>query len=297
MTIRKFTAGIFLVASLGACAPAEQAPESNAPPGDSSAAPLETPADPGTAVLPTEAPSIWGLVTAIGPGRTLMIEENPSLKSGSAKAHVKVPENTEIWDRGSGARRSFEDIRQGGTVSAWFTGPVAESYPVQATARVIVIESAVPRDTTTKVSTIEPKGFGPIRVGMTVAEAERAVGAPLAMLGPKMEPCYYVSSGDRPGVAFMIIEGRVARIDVHQQSIVRTAEGAGIGDTQARIQSLYPGRVEVQPHKYVEGRYLIVRPAAAADSGYRVIFETDGKKVSRFRAGRLPEVRWVEGCS
>jgi CubicO group peptidase (beta-lactamase class C family) len=144
---------------------------------------------------------------------------------------------------------------------------------------------------------VDPMGFGPIRVGMTVAEAERALGSPLPLLGPKMEPCYYVTPKDRPGLAFMIFEGRVARVDVHQQSIVRTAEGAGIGDPEDHIQSLYPGRVEVQPHKYTEGRYLIVRPAAPADSGYRIIFETDGTQVTRYRAGRLPEVGWVEGCS
>ncbi|MEO5618724.1 MAG: DUF3221 domain-containing protein [Candidatus Eisenbacteria bacterium] len=245
-------------------------------------------------MMPTEAPSIWGVVTAIGPERTLVIEENPAVQAGSPKAHVRVPNDVAIWDRGSGARRSFEDLRQGGTVSAWFTGPVAESYPVQATARAIVIESAVPRDSTV---TVNPKGVGPIRVGMTVTEAERALGLALPLLGPKMEPCSYVSSKDRPGVAFMIIEGRVARVDIHQHSIVRTAEGAGIGDTEARIHSLYQGRVEVQPHKYVDGRYLIVRPAVLADSGYRVIFETDGRQVTRYRSGRLPEVRWIEGCS
>jgi len=233
----------------------------------------------------------------IGPERTLRIEENPAEESGAAKAHVKVPNDVAIWDRGSGARRTFEDIRERVMVSAWFTGPVAESYPVQATAKAIVIERIPAPSSTPKGLTVDAMGFGPVRVGMTVAGAERALGIPLPLLGPKMEPCYYVASQDRPGLAFMIIEGRVARIDIQQQSKVQTAEGAGIGDTEDRIRTLYPDRVEVEPHKYVEGRYLIVRPAAATDSGYRIIFETDGKQVTRYRAGRLPEVRWVEGCS
>ena len=36
---------------------------------------------------------------------------------------------------------------------------------------------------------------------------------------------------------------------------------------------------------------------ATADSAYRLIFETDGQRVTEYRAGLLPAVEWVEGCS
>ncbi len=62
-------------------------------------------------------------------------------------------------------------------------------------------------------------------------------------------------------------------------------------------QQLYPGQVSISPHKYVDGHYLIVTPSAPADSTYRLVFETDGKLVTRFRSGKMPEVTWVEGCS
>jgi hypothetical protein len=78
---------------------------------------------------------------------------------------------------------------------------------------------------------------------------------------------------------------------------VATAEGARIGDTEARVQELYPGRVTVSPHKYTDGRYLIVRPAAASDTTHLLVFETDGRVVQRFRAGQKPQVEYVEGCS
>jgi hypothetical protein len=35
----------------------------------------------------------------------------------------------------------------------------------------------------------------------------------------------------------------------------------------------------------------------SASAGKEIVFETDGKRVTMFRAGRLPEVEWVEGCS
>lgn len=146
-------------------------------------------------------------------------------------------------------------------------------------------------------STAHASGFGPVRAGMTLAEAEQALGAPLAPLGSLTEPCHYVAVDGHPGLTFMVIDGRIARLDVRQQGTARTAEGAGIGDAEERIYALYPGRVEVQPHKYVDGHYLIVTPEAPADSTYRMIFETDGKRVTSYRTGRLPEVGWVEGCS
>jgi hypothetical protein len=75
---------------------------------------------------------------------------------------------------------------------------------------------------------------------------------------------------------------------------IPTAAGARIGDTEARIKSLYEGRVTTTPHKYVKGgHYLTVTPA---DTSYRIVFETNGKKVTSFRSGRVPEVEQVEGC-
>ena len=61
---------------------------------------------------------------------------------------------------------------------------------------------------------------------------------------------------------------------------------------------MYPPR-EVAAHKYVAGgHYLTFVPDDPADADLRLIFETDASsKVTQFRAGRLPEVAYVEGCS
>jgi len=75
---------------------------------------------------------------------------------------------------------------------------------------------------------------------------------------------------------------------------VATTEGARIGDSEDRIESLYPGQVKVMPHKYTAGHYLVVTPARGGDN--RIVFETDGEKVVRYRSGREPAVEYVEGC-
>jgi hypothetical protein len=94
----------------------------------------------------------------------------------------------------------------------------------------------------------------------------------------------------------MVVDGRIARVEVFDSTVV-TNHGARIGDTEATIDSLYPHRVTVTPHKYTEGHYLLVAPRDSTDSGLELVFETEGGRVTQYRAGRLPEVEYVEGCS
>jgi hypothetical protein len=139
---------------------------------------------------------------------------------------------------------------------------------------------------------VSERGVGPVRVGMSVNEAEAALGAPL--LRPRsLADCAYVRPSQGPaGLSFMVVQGRIARIDVDSATVATTA-GARVGDSEARVRALYGERLIVSPHKYVEGHYLTVTPR---DTGHRVVFETDGQRVTRYRAGRLPEVKWVERC-
>lgn len=151
--------------------------------------------------------------------------------------------------------------------------------------------------------TVYLRRVGPVRIGMPLAEVRRVLGNPQARLetsmpGQSPEECSYVRSSALPeGIGVMFAGGRVVRIDVFGPNI-RTASGAGIGDTEEKIKSLYPDRISVGPHKYEpEGHYLKFLPADAADQGYGIIFETDGKKVTSFRTGTRTAIALVEGCS
>jgi hypothetical protein len=150
--------------------------------------------------------------------------------------------------------------------------------------------------------TLRHDGVGPLRVGMTAREAEGALGHfRLIRVDPAAPAdsmaCGYGMSVRLPaGVRVMMEGARVVRVQV-DSGTVATAEGARIGDTEARIQQLYPGRVTVQPHKYTNGHYLVVRPAEPSDTTHLIIFEMDGRVVQRFRGGRKPQVEYVEGCS
>jgi hypothetical protein len=142
--------------------------------------------------------------------------------------------------------------------------------------------------------TMSESGWGPIRAGTSVGAARTALGGQLAE--PANRECDHVRPPGGPaGVLLMVVGGQVARVEVSDSAVATTA-GARIGDTEARINQLYSSRVQTTPHKYTDGHYLTVR-GSGADSVHRLVFETDGQRVTRYRGGRMPEVEWVEGCS
>ena len=146
--------------------------------------------------------------------------------------------------------------------------------------------------------TVDFTGVGPVRADMTLEEARAALGAGTTLPAPAEPECDYTyRNGTRDGIAFMVVQGKIARVDISDSSVA-TAAGARIGDDEARIRALYGERVRVEPHKYTDGKYLIVPRGTGADTLYRLIFETDSAgRVTEYRAGRMPEVRWIEGCS
>jgi hypothetical protein len=93
---------------------------------------------------PSGSPSIRGTVTSVSPlaaQGVILVEERPQDRAGSDKASVTVNAATRIY-RGrvsASTKGSFSDLHNGQLVEVWFAGPVLTSYPVQATASVILI--------------------------------------------------------------------------------------------------------------------------------------------------------------
>ncbi|HEX8189575.1 MAG TPA: hypothetical protein VF586_14560, partial [Pyrinomonadaceae bacterium] len=85
-------------------------------------------------------------------------------------------------------------------------------------------------------------GFGPVKIGMTLSEASRALGVRVTRgAGYDGDDCYYATpGGDFKGIAFMMNGTRVVRIDVESGDYM-TDRGAKIGDTEERVKRLYKG--------------------------------------------------------
>ena len=92
---------------------------------------------------PTSPPSIEGRVTAVDRAGerigSIRVEANPAETSGSDKAVVRITQATAIVR--DSVRTDFGSLAPGQWVRVWFIGPVRESYPVQADAALVQIDS------------------------------------------------------------------------------------------------------------------------------------------------------------
>lgn len=87
-------------------------------------------------------------------------------------------------------------------------------------------------------------GLGPVDIGMTLDQASAAAGAPIRIRpdDPYDGDCKYASAAGLPEVGFMVINGRIARVDVGDRGgrRITTVSGAGTGDTEEAIKRTYP---------------------------------------------------------
>lgn len=130
---------------------------------------------------------------------------------------------------------------------------------------------------------------------MSLSELNAVLHESFSMPEDKDEQaCFYVEPAKHPGVALMIEEGHVTRVDVDRPG-VSTAEGIKIGDSESRAMQVYGNKLKVEPHHYTapEGHYLTV---LSSNERYGIRFETDEGKVVRFYAGQRQAIAYVEGC-
>jgi hypothetical protein len=179
--------------------------------------------------------------------------------------------------------------RAAGRVSLCAYVTAAGAVTWRATRTVDVVRAAVTRRQMLRWR-LSPGGLGPIEIGMTVGEIERATGRrPVKSFGD-YSACQIWMLPGAPGLSLMRSYGRLVRVEAFRRHW-RTARGVRIGDSARKVFRRY-GRVHVKPHPYTTGKYLIVGPP-----GRRMIFETNGaRKVTSFRGGRGPYIGYIEGC-
>jgi hypothetical protein len=136
-------------------------------------------------------------------------------------------------------------------------------------------------------------GIGPVLVGMTLEQLNKVLGETFSMPQSKEEQaCFYVEPSHHPQVGFMMMRGRVARIDVTRAGIF-TSKHIEVGDSEARALQAYGSSLKVEPHAYSapDGHYLTIRSGR-----YGLRFETYKGKIDMFYAGRSDAIQYIEGC-
>jgi hypothetical protein len=138
--------------------------------------------------------------------------------------------------------------------------------------------------------------LGPVQVGMTPEAVSKIFsGEVIRELTPDDPECYYISpkvGGD--SVAFMVTQGRIARIDVSAPGIY-TADGIQVGDTEERVKSIHGEKLVIEPHHYLapEGNYLTIMNGKGS---LAIRFETYQGMVTTYSTGKFPEIEYAEGC-
>lgn len=140
--------------------------------------------------------------------------------------------------------------------------------------------------------TLSFTGFGPVKFGMTVREAGEAMKLKLSEDAPSRRCHFAVNDGQLSGVEFMVLDGVIVRADVFNISN-RTADGAGVGMTEAWVKKLHP-QIKVDRHpRDPAGHYLIL---PGGDGKHAILFETDGQAITGFRAGQFEPLAMINGC-
>jgi hypothetical protein len=145
-------------------------------------------------------------------------------------------------------------------------------------------------------SIIRLDGIGPVRVGMNLSELNKALHTSFKKpTDPDEQSCTYIEVPHQSRIGIMILEGRVARVDVGNTS-TRTAEGIHNGDSEARALQVYGKRLKIEPNFYdsENGHYLTLH---SPDRKYGIRFESDDGKITSFYAGTTDAIAFVEGCS
>jgi hypothetical protein len=141
----------------------------------------------------------------------------------------------------------------------------------------------------TKPAALGPAGLGAIVVGQAPPASLKADAVQIS------EGCQTHTDKVR-GLSVMTDGKVVTRITAMRTSKVLTAQGIGLGASEAQVRSAYPDARE-EPHKYVAApaKYLDWRPGGG-DTGLRFEINEQGK-VGMIHAGRDPYLSYVEGCA
>ncbi|MGV8929703.1 MAG: hypothetical protein ACOH1E_08115 [Brevundimonas sp.] len=183
-----------------------------------------------------------------------------------------------------------------------------ESEPAPAAPPAAPADPAPPVD----ANALTAQGWGPLRIGMTKAEVEAALGPdsnPGAVGGAEPEACDQWRPERAPdGLLVMIQDGALTRISVAEPATLKTGRGFGVGDTAEAIKAAYGADAVSQPHKYVsapaEDIFVWASGGPATADAYvqdpaarGIRYEINGEgRVGIVHVGG-PAIQMVEGCA
>ncbi|MEU9059749.1 hypothetical protein AB0D13_13010 [Streptomyces sp. NPDC048430] len=132
---------------------------------------------------------------------------------------------------------------------------------------------------------ITVNGLGPLKVGMSRTQAEKAVGASIPLAGDPA--CAHLAiSGGPEGLLLRFVDDSLVAISVSEpETSISTASGIHIGSTRDDVMRTYAG--EISSTFVGDGlEELVFAPTAPQFSGKVIVFSMRDGKVEQFVAGQ-----------
>jgi len=153
-------------------------------------------------------------------------------------------------------------------------------------------------------------GLGPVRIGMTVPQAEKALGKKLKPLdttdGISSESCWPTSSADGidDWLVYVIENGKIVHVEVQDARpgkiptiipSVKTEKGIGIGSSKEQIRKQYGSSLKVHdPDEDSDGEYMMILDD---DKLHGIFFEIEEDKLKGFYAATAESIMESADCS
>ncbi len=155
-------------------------------------------------------------------------------------------------------------------------------------------------------------GLGPVQLGMTVAEAEAALGAKFNPMNPgngaDTEGCWITSRADQidPGITYMVRDGKIARIDASEyirgpapvMPSVVTERGIHLSSSVDDVKSAYGSDLVAEIHSQGdEGNFdFLYMKVLSPDGRFGHLFVTREKGLSSIGSSVTEAIDAQEGC-
>ncbi len=131
-------------------------------------------------------------------------------------------------------------------------------------------------------------GLGPVKIGMTEKQAERASGFEIR-LQEVGEGCF---QGPMGPATVLVRGGRIRVIGTARRNRIRTPSGIRVGDSRRRLKKVYGARLRSRPSPLGSSTIFEIR-----DGKRELHFVVLSGRVVGIEAGRRPEIDFSEGCA
>lgn len=141
-------------------------------------------------------------------------------------------------------------------------------------------------------------GLGAVRIGMTIAAVEKAIGGKLEGAAIESDDICVekVSKAGPQDVFYMFEDRKLSRISLGEGSNIVTPRGIGVGATAAQVRRAYGPKLKSDEHPYEgpPGEFLTFWTVPGKRG---ISFETDTSRTVKVIHAGTGAIEYAEGCA